>query len=110
MQGEPSAVYKCPGGCGKSWLVKQVSKFICRCIPLDAVPVRSQRSSSGSGLDEVMVLDADTGAGRLGRVVTFAPAGVAAANCNGFTFHNGLHARTISYSLLRTLSGGGLLS
>lgn len=34
--------------------------------------------------------------GRLGCVATFAPSGVAAGNCGGFTFHNGLHTHTIS--------------
>lgn len=96
-----------PGGCGKSWLIKQIVLFVQKCLPLDTVPVwatdgyESLERNGASDASSFFVSVSDFPPGRLGRVATIAPSGVAAGNCDGFTFHNGLRSCTITLAELR---------
>lgn len=50
---------------------------------------------------DFVIVDQDFSAGQLGRVALFAPSGVAASHCNGYTFHNGLRSKRITLAQLR---------
>lgn len=84
-----------PGGCGKSWLISKLKSFIINCIPPTQKPnfMQCDTETRFSEMIELQVCNVNT---RLGRVATFAPSGVAAANCDGFTFHNGLYTHQIT--------------
>lgn len=80
-----------PGGCGKSWLIENLKDFIQNCIPEHQEPVYQQNHlCNGINLEYTKT------SSLFGRAATFAPSRLAAANCDGFTFHNGLSTHNIS--------------
>ena len=79
-----------PGGCGKSWLISMLSRFVHSCIIPNHNPVFLSADEEKNLKSEFEINFETPTEGRFGRVLVLAPSGISAANCNGYTFHNAL--------------------